>query len=238
MIDINNIIKIEGLDLTINDNHILKNISCQLESGKIVVMLGPNGSGKTTFLKTISGLYKKNGGDLIVNGKVETQLGDVAMVFDEPVLYEELTGNEHIKFIYELSHGISKLTDEEIKSLVDVLELNDYMGKLISTYSLGTKKKLQFLCALVNKPKILLMDEYISGLDPQVLYVVKKVMKNYVDNDNFIILSTHMLDMAEKFCDEVMLVKEGCIIGNGVVEIRDILNEYKNLENYYIKMMN
>lgn len=233
-----NVIKVDGINLSINEKHILKDINCQLESGRIVVILGPNGSGKTTFLKTIKGLYKYDTGKIFVDERETDSLKDAVIVFDEPILYEELTGNEHVKFVRELSNCQSNISKKQVDRLIELLELGSCMNKLISTYSLGTKKKIQFLCALINNPKILLMDEYISGLDPQVLYDVKKVMKEYVDRGNFILLSTHMLDMAEKFCDDVMLVKEGRIIGDGVVGISNILSKYKSLEEYYIKMMN
>lgn len=230
-------IVIEGLNLSINENHILQEISCEFEMGRIVVMLGPNGSGKTTFLKTVKGLYRKDSGMFFRDGKEIDYLKDAVMVFDEPILYEELTGKEHIYFIRELSGSLRKTSDNEIEQLVRMLELNGCIEQMISTYSLGMKKKVQFLCALVSKPRILLMDEYISGLDPQVLYLVKKVMKEYVEEGNLIILSTHMLDMAEKFCDDVILLKDGKIRGDGVVMMQDILEEYSGLEKYYLEKM-
>ncbi len=233
-----NLIKVDNISLSIDDKNILKNVKCQFESGRIVVMLGPNGSGKTTFLKCIKGLYQYDTGKIMKDGKETSSLENSVMVFDEPVLYEELTGREHIKFVYELCNSKAKISSGEIKNLIDILELNDYMDKLISTYSLGTKKKIQFLCALVGKPEILLMDEYISGLDPQVLYVVKKVMREYVEQNNFIFLSTHMLDMAEKFCDDVILISDGKIISNGVVSVTEILKKHSSLEEYYISMTN
>lgn len=213
MTAISNIIKIDKMSLSIGKKEILRGLECQFESGRILVLLGPNGSGKTSFLKCIKGLYKYDSGKIIREGRELDYLEDSVMVFDEATLYEELTGREHISFVYELSRSGDRIGREEIMAYVEALELGDYIDNLISTYSLGTKKKLQFLCSLVSRPRVLLMDEYISGLDPKVLYVVKRLMRDYVHKGDFLILSTHMLDMAEKFCDDVILMKEGKIVG-------------------------
>lgn len=237
MTAISNIIKIDKMSLSIGKKEILRGLECQFELGRILVLLGPNGSGKTSFLKCIKGLYKYDSGKIIREGRELDYLEDSVMVFDEATLYEELTGREHISFVYELSRSGDRIGREEIMAYVEALELGDYIDNLISTYSLGTKKKLQFLCSLVSRPRVLLMDEYISGLDPKVLYVVKRLMRDYIDKGNFLILSTHMLDMAEKFCDDVILMKEGKIVGGQVVSIKRVLSEYGSLEEYYISLM-
>lgn len=167
-------IKVAGLKLDINSKPILNNIDFTLEKGKIVVLLGPNGSGKTTLLKALNGLIKIKEGKITDNKKQVDFLNKSILVFDEPVLYEELTGMEHIHFIMELNSCDYKKQKEQISYMIQQFELKPYMNKLIGTYSLGTKKKIQFLCALLCKSDIILMDEYISGLDPQILYSVKK----------------------------------------------------------------
>lgn len=192
-------IKVAGLKLDINSKPILNNIDFTLEKGKIVVLLGPNGSGKTTLLKALNGLIKIKEGKITDNKKQVDFLNKSILVFDEPVLYEELTGMEHIHFIMELNSCDYKKQKEQISYMIQQFELKPYMNKLIGTYSLGTKKKIQFLCALLCKSDIILMDEYISGLDPQILYSVKKIMREYVKEGHTILLSTHMLDMAENF---------------------------------------
>lgn len=227
-------IKVAGLKLDINSKPILNNIDFTLEKGKIVVLLGPNGSGKTTLLKALNGLIKIKEGKITDNKKQVDFLNKSILVFDEPVLYEELTGMEHIHFIMELNSYDYKKQKEQISYMIQQFELKPYMNKLIGTYSLGTKKKIQFLCALLCKSDIILMDEYISGLDPQILYSVKKIMREYVKEGHTILLSTHMLDMAEKFCDDVILINEGRVVSNGTESIGNILGQYGSLEKYYI----
>lgn len=227
-------IKVAGLKLDINSKPILNNIDFTLEKGKIVVLLGPNGSGKTTLLKALNGLIKIKEGQITDNKKQVDFLNKSILVFDEPVLYEELTGMEHIRFIMELNSCDYKKQKEQISYMIQQFELKPYMNKLIGTYSLGTKKKIQFLCALLCKSDIILMDEYISGLDPQILYSVKKIMREYVKEGHTILLSTHMLDMAEKFCDDVILINEGRVVSNGMESIGNILGQYGSLEKYYI----
>lgn len=227
-------IKVAGLKLDINSKPILNNIDFTLEKGKIVVLLGPNGSGKTTLLKALNGLIKIKEGQITDNKKQVDFLNKSILVFDEPVLYEELTGMEHIRFIMELNSCDYKKQKEQISYMIQQFELKPYMNKLIRTYSLGTKKKIQFLCALLCKSDIILMDEYISGLDPQILYSVKKIMREYVKEGHTILLSTHMLDMAEKFCDDVILINEGRVVSNGTESIGNILGQYGSLEKYYI----
>lgn len=227
-------IKVAGLKLDINSKPILNNIDFTLEKGKIVVLLGPNGSGKTTLLKALNGLIKIKEGQITDNKKQVDFLNKSILVFDEPVLYEELTGMEHIRFIMELNSCDYKKQKEQISYMIQQFELKPYMNKLIGTYSLGTKKKIQFLCALLCKSDIILMDEYISGLDPQILYSVKKIMREYVKEGHTILLSTHMLDMAEKFCDDVILINGGRVVSNGTESIGNILGQYGSLEKYYI----
>ena len=227
-------IKVAGLKLDINGKQILNDIDFTLEKGKIVVLLGPNGSGKTTLLKALNGLIKIKEGQITDGKKSVDFLNKSVLVFDEPVLYEELTGMEHIRFVMELNSCDYRKQKEQISYMIQQFELKPYMDKLISTYSLGTKKKMQFLCALLCKSDIILMDEYISGLDPQILYSVKKIMREYVNKGHTILLSTHMLDMAERFCNDVILINEGKVVSNGTESIENILRRYGSLEKYYI----
>lgn len=225
-------IRIEDLKLDIDGKPILKDVEFSLNKGKIAVLLGPNGSGKTTLLKALNGLLEIKSGSITENGKRHSHLEKSVMVFDEPVLYEELTGMEHIKFVVDLNgYDYNK---EQVAYLIKQFELEQFIDKNISTYSLGTKKKLQFLCALIKKADIILMDEYISGLDPQILYSVKKIMREYVNQGNTVLLSTHMLDMAERFCDDVILINDGCIYNEENMSIEKILKEYGSLEKYYL----
>lgn len=222
--------KVDKVNKSIDGKHILKDISFELYNGKITALLGPNGSGKTTTLKVISGLISADSGKIIANKD------DIMLVFDEPILYEELTGIEHIKFIRDLQ-GIN-ISDNDLEKYIKTFQLTDFINNLICTYSLGTKKKLQLLCSLLKKPKILLLDEYISGLDPITLYNVKEILKHYAALGNSILLSTHMLDVAEKFCDDIIMIQDGRIIGNKSVDMKKIVEKYSSLEEFFIKTVN
>lgn len=226
-------IEIKNLNKSINNKKILNDISFSLNSGSITVLLGPNGSGKTTLLKVLSNLISFDLGEIIFNKSLNLNRKDIMMVFDEPILYEELTGIEHVHFNMDIFK--TSLSDDEIDYYINLFQLNDYMLKRISTYSLGTKKKLQLLCTLINNPRILLLDEYISGLDPVTLYQVKNILKEYASKGNTVLLTTHMLDIAEKICDYVILINNGIVHNNGLCDIDNIKNEYNSLEHFYIK---
>lgn len=226
--NLNNVtMKVNKVNKTIDDKQILNDISFKLYSGKITALLGPNGSGKTTTLKVISNLISADSGEIIANKD------DIMLVFDEPILYEEFTGIEHIKFISDLQ--CINIQDNDLERYIKNFQLTDFINNLISTYSLGTKKKLQLLCSLLKKPKILLLDEYISGLDPITLYNVKGILKQYAALGNSILLSTHMLDVAEKFCDDIIMIQDGKIIGNKSINIKEIAEKYSSLEEFFIK---
>lgn len=228
-------ILISNLTVNINKHLILDHISFNIRPGKITVLLGPNGSGKTTLLKTLNGLLAFEDGSIIQGGERVKKLDKSIMLFDEPILYEELTGKEHIMFILDLLVKGKCLKQKEILQWIGELDLKQYMEDPIFTYSLGTKKKLQFLCSIISNPEIILMDEYISGLDPKMLYIIKRNMKDFVVEGKYVLLSTHMLDMAERFCDDVIIINNGKII-NEIVNISEILEKYKTLEEYYINM--
>lgn len=226
-------VEVKNINKTIYGKKILDDISFDLNSGSITVLLGPNGSGKTTLLKTLSNLISIDSGNITFNSKLENNCKETMMVFDEPILYDELTGIEHINFNMDLYN--IKLTNSEVGNYIKLFQLEKYINKCIYTYSLGTKKKLQLLCTLINKPKILLLDEYISGLDPITLYNIKNILKSYASEGNTILLTTHMLDIAEKMCDFVILINNGNIYDNDSISIKDIKTKYSTLENYYIK---
>lgn len=229
----NYLIEVKKITKKINGKVILKDISFNVKKGTITVLLGPNGSGKTTTLKILSNLIKYDEGELKYHNDIRTNHKDIMIIFDEPILYEELTGIEHIEFISQLYN--IKLDKNYINDYLKLFELEESIYKTIGTYSLGMKKKLQLLCTIINKPKVLLMDEYISGLDPSSLYNIKKILRKYVNDGNSVLLSTHMLDVAEKFCDRVILINNGQVLNNGESDIFDIKSKYDSLEDYYMK---
>lgn len=226
-------LEIKNVNKTINEKPILNDISFRLIKGHVTALLGPNGSGKTTLLKILSNLIKYDSGNVLLNCGLKSSTKDIMLVFDEPILYEELTGIEHLNFNIEL-YNIS-LTEDEKNYYIKLFQLEKFIENMISTYSLGTKKKLQLLCTIINNPKILLLDEYISGLDPLSLYNIKNILKDYTSKGNTILLATHMLDVAEKFCDDVIMINNGHVVNDAILSIDELKQKYSSLEEFYIK---
>lgn len=224
------IIQLNNVTKKINDKIILNNINIKIPRGQITVLLGPNGSGKTTTLKVMSNLVSYNDGNILLADDVEDN--QIVYLFDEPILYEELTGFEHIRFL-EALFDIS-LNPKELNDYIDLFSLEDYMDHPIFTYSLGTKKKVQLLCSLLKKPKVILLDEYISGLDPTTLYNVKKILRELVDKGSTVVLATHMLDVAEKFCDEFILIHNGSV-NHKSISLDSLKTNYSSLEAFFIR---
>lgn len=228
-------IELNNINKSINEKRILNNISFKLFNNKITALLGPNGSGKTTTMKILSKLIEYDSGSVIINKELKYNHNNIMLVFDEPILYEELTGSEHLNFNIELFN--IKITEEKKNEYINLFKIEEFMDTEIYKYSLGTKKKLQLLCTLINKPKILLLDEYISGLDPLSLYNIKIILRNYAEQGNSILLATHMLEVAEKFCDDAIMINEGMVVNEGVTNIEEIKSKFGSLENFYIKSL-
>ncbi|MFE3976346.1 MULTISPECIES: ABC transporter ATP-binding protein [unclassified Peribacillus] len=215
---------------------ILNNISFNIEKGKITAFLGQNGSGKTTTLKIAMGLLVPDEGEVFINNKsIENMKKEVTFIPDYPYLYEELTGREYLKFIIELTNLV--ISEEEVNERITYFELNKEIDKIIKNLSLGNKKKLALLGSLLNKPSVLLLDEFISGIDPVNMKKIKSILKEYTLEGNSVLLSTHQLEVAQTFCDALVLINEGKIIKQER-EIASIFKESENLEEYFISILN
>jgi len=226
-------LEVKNITKIINEETILNNISFKLSEGRITALLGPNGSGKTTILKILSKLINYDSGDIVLKNGLNYDRKNIMMVFDEPILYEELTGIEHLNFNIELYN--IKITRAEKLKYIALFQLELFIEKAIYTYSFGTKKKLQLLCTLINNPSILLLDEYISGLDPLSLYNIKCILKDYVSKGNTVLLVTHMLDVAEKFCDDIILLTNGNVVNTNILSVDELRRNYSSLEDFYMK---
>jgi ABC-2 type transport system ATP-binding protein len=225
------ILQLKNICKSYNKKQILKNISFSVFPGDILAYLGRNGSGKTTTFNMISGLTSLDSGKIMFNKKHLTKDINLQFLFDEPVLYKELTIEEHLKFVCEINHY--SCDHNEIQELIQVFEMGEYKNIRISDYSLGIKKKTQLMCSLILKPKILLMDEYISGLDPISLAAIREILVEYAKKGNAIILSTHMLDAAERFCNRAVIIDHGRIIAKEE-NLSLIKDKYNSLEEYFI----
>lgn len=215
---------------------ILNNISFDIEKGKITAFLGQNGAGKTTTLKIAMGLLIPDKGQVLIDNKsIEKVKKEVTFIPDYPYLYEELTGREYLKFIIELTN--LDISEGEVNEHISYYELGKEIDKIIKNLSLGNKKKLALLGSLLNKPSVLLLDEFISGIDPVNMKKIKSILKDYTLEGNSVLLSTHQLEVAQTFCDALILINEGNIIKQER-DISNIFKESENLEEYFISILN
>ena len=196
------------------------NISFQVPEKALYGVIGPNGAGKTTTIKSVVGILDFNEGEIIINGlsikdnPIECKKM-MAYIPDNPDLYEALTGIQYLSFIADI-YGVSKSQREElIKKYSDKLELTRYLGDLIGSYSHGMKQKLAVISALIHKPKLLVLDEPFVGLDPKAAHTLKEIMKEICSEGSAIFFSTHVLEVAEKLCNRVAIIKDGKIVAEG-----------------------
>ena len=229
------LLKIDKLCKSYGKKNVLKDVSFEVEEGQMVALLGVNGAGKTTLFRCLSRLALIDSGSIQVDSNKIKRKQDILYVFDEPVLYETLTGEEQLRFVLDIND--IKLEKKEMEELIEKFQITSFRNKKIEEYSLGMKKKVQLMCAIAIKPKILLLDEYVSGLDPISLKQVENILKEYVAAGNTVILSTHILDIAERLCEYVLFMQDG-IVGDTIMDINVVKNKYDSLEEYYFTMAN
>ncbi len=217
-----------------------KNITLSIEKGDIFAFIGPNGSGKTTTIKSIVGINDITEGDIIINGlsikdepmKVKSM---IAYIPDNPDIYQSLTGYQYINLISD----IFKVSAADRKALTEKyarsLEIYDDLSRPISTFSHGMRQKLVIIASLIHKPDLLIMDEPFVGLDPKASYTVKEIMREFVSQGGAIFFSTHVLEVAEKLCNKVAIIKNGEIVANGDM---DSIKKGKTLEEVFLESAN
>ena len=225
---------------TYSNNKGAKNISLKVDSGDIFAFIGHNGAGKSTTIKSIVGVNDIQSGDILIdNISMKTNPLQAKKLFayvpDNPDIYESLTGVQYLDFIAK----IYKVDIETLKTLTEkyarALDLYDDLTSPISTYSHGMKQKLVIISALIHKPKLLILDEPFVGLDPKARFAVKNIMKEFVNNGGAIFFSTHVLEVAEKLCNKVAIIKNGEIIMQGTMEE---IKQDKSLESVFLESEN
>ncbi|MCE1253892.1 MAG: ABC transporter ATP-binding protein [Anaerolineae bacterium] len=198
----------------------VNDLNLDVFSGELFGFLGPNGAGKSTTMKILAGLLQPTSGSALVAGydiHKDTINAKKAVGFmpDELALYEKLTGNEFLRFI----GGLYGLSDTEIKNrckpLLDMLGLEEKKDQLIQGYSHGMRQKIGLACALLHDPKVLLLDEPLSGLDPRAARLVKDVLRAFCQQGGTVMLSTHTLEIAERMCDRIGIINHGELIAVG-----------------------
>ena len=214
------------------------NISFTVNDGGIFAFIGHNGAGKTTTIKSIVGILDFEEGDILVNGKsiktnpIECKM-DMAYVPDNPDLYENMKAIDFINFICDMYNISKEERQENIEKYSKMLEIENNLGDDISSLSHGMKQKITLIAALSHNPKVLIMDEPFVGLDPKAVFDMKEIMKQMAKDGKTIFFSTHILDVAEKLCDEVAIIKNGKIVKTG--KMKNIKGD-KSLEKVFLEL--
>lgn len=198
-------------------------ISLHIRPGDIYGFIGHNGAGKTTTLKCIAGIQDFDSGQIRINGMDirENPLGckrSFAYIPDNPDLYEYLTGIQYLNFIADVFGVEAKVREERIKQYGDEFEITTSLGDLISSYSHGMKQKLAIISALIRKPKLLILDEPFVGLDPAAAHLLKGYLRELCEAGGAVFFSTHVLEVAEKLCDTIAIIKDGRLVRYGPTE--------------------
>ena len=203
---------IEFVNLTKNytSKKVLDNLNFKISEGSLFGLIGENGAGKTTLINSILGKLEFEGEILIQEISnfefLKKSRNEILFVPDTPFAYEFLTGFEFVRFVLEMQKIPLESVLEKLELLFELFELTDYQNKLIQTYSLGMKRKITLISALLQNPKILILDEPVSGLDAKSIIIFKKLLKSLSQNGSTIIFTTHILDLIENLCDSVAIL--------------------------------
>ena len=231
-------LKIRNLTKKYGEKCAVDNLSLDIEAGQIYAFIGHNGAGKTTTIKACMGIIDFDTGEIFIDGKSTKQdtLGTksvTAYIPDNPDMYEFLSGIAYLNFIADV-YGVS--ADERssrIALYADKLGLTSDLGEKIGSYSHGMKQKLAIISAWLHSPKLIIMDEPFVGLDPRASHTLKEMMREFCNNGGSIFFSTHVLDVAEKLCDSVAIIKDGKLVRCGKME--DIKGD-SSLESVFLEL--
>lgn len=214
------------------------NFNLTVESGDIYGFIGHNGAGKSTMIKAIAGVLDFEEGEIFVDGHDLKKLPMdckkvIAYIPDNPDLYEHLTGIQYLNFISDIFKVGKEKREECIEKYANLFEITSALGDLISSYSHGMKQKLALISALIHKPKLLLLDEPFVGLDPKASLILKNTMHEICKEGSAIFFSTHVLDVAEKLCNKIAIIKEGKLIEAG--DTKTLIHN-QSLESLYMEV--
>ena len=232
MIEIKNVTKKYG------NKKAVDNVSFTVEDGEIFAFIGHNGAGKTTLIKSIVGIHDFDEGDILINGMsikekpVECKKL-MAYVPDNPETYEHMKAIDYINFICDMYETDLEKRKKNIKKYAKLFEMEDKLNDTIDSYSHGMKQKVVLISALAHDPKILIMDEPFVGLDPKAVFDIKEVLNEMIKDGKIVFYSTHILDVAEKLCSRVAIIKNGKLVKSG--SMKEIKGD-KSLENVFMEL--
>ena len=216
-------LKIEHLTKKFGEQKAVDDLNLHIAPGEIYGFIGHNGAGKTTTLKSVVGILRFEEGEILIDGKSikSDPIGckkEIAYIPDNPDLYDYMTGIRFLNFIADIFGIQSSVRQERISKYADAFNLTENLSQPIASYSHGMKQKLAIISAWIHNPKLIIMDEPFVGLDPKASHLLKEMMREVCDNGGAIFFSTHVLEVAEKLCDKVAIIKDGKLIRSGTME--------------------
>lgn len=237
MIEMKNVTKIFGKDFKAVDN-----VSLTIKEGLVYGLLGPNGAGKTTILRMITGVLAPNEGQILINGidiakNPTLAKKEFGFVSDNPDVFLKLKGIEYLKFMGTIYEVEEKKLQENIKHYAKVFEMEDALNNLIESYSHGMRQKIVLIGTLIHEPKIWILDEPMTGIDPKSSFMLKNMIAEHVKKGNSVVFSTHVLEVAEKVCDVVGVINKGKLIFNGPIDkMKEFLGKDESLEKMFLEL--
>ena len=216
-------LRIENLTKTYGEKRAVDNLSLHIAPGEIYGFIGHNGAGKTTTLKAVVGILQFDKGEVFIKGESirKNPLAckqKIAYIPDNPDLYEFMTGIKFLNFIADIFGVTEEKRQERIRKYADLFEMTENLAQPIASYSHGMKQKLAIISAWIHEPKLIIMDEPFVGLDPKAAHILKQMMREICDEGGAIFFSTHVLEVAEKLCDKVAIIRNGQLLQSGTMQ--------------------
>ena len=220
----------------------VNNMNLEIRNGEIFGLLGPNGAGKTTTIKMLTGIIAPTVGSVEINGinivkepvKAKEQFGYVP---DNPDMFLRLTGLEYLNFMGDIYNVPADEKKKNINELAERFSMETALGDKIQSYSHGMRQKIVVMGVLIHRPKVWILDEPMTGLDPKSAFILKEMMREHADAGNIVLFSTHVLEVAEKICDRVGIINKGELIFKGTMEeMRDEFKSNESLEEMFLEM--
>jgi ABC-2 type transport system ATP-binding protein len=233
-------IEVSGVTKTFGAKRAVDQLDLHVRAGELFAFLGPNGAGKTTTIKMVCGLLSPSSGTVRIGGYPATspearQL--LAYVPDQPYLYEKLTGREFLRFVVEMYGLDRRFAARRLAELIETFEMADYVDELCENYSQGMKQRVVFASALVHDPKALIVDEPLVGLDPRSARIVKDLFVAQARSGVAVLMSTHLLSIAEELADTIGIVDHGRMLAQGTLaELRERVQSHGPLEDLFLKL--
>ena len=218
----------------------VSNLNIEISSGDIYGFIGHNGAGKTTTIKCVVGIHDFDEGEILIDGVSVKEnpircKSKIAYIPDNPDIYEYLTGIQYLNFIADVFKVPADVREKRIREYSEIFEITGSLGDLVSSYSHGMKQMLAIISALVHHPKLLILDEPFVGLDPKASIALKEIMRNICNEGGAIFFSTHVLDVAEKLCNKIAIIKNGELVVSG--KMNEFVKDGETLESVFMEVV-